>query len=215
MSAPAVDVVSLLRAQLKGYLETELAARMAGVEVVVFDDFPAPGVKLPERALSIAFPDGAEVSTRYWPPDVFELIPDAPGSTTGRVQYSYGQFSIPVQLDVWARYRDAQVELSRFLNAALYRHPNETLHNDTWPRLGSWPELVLPPPAGLPGVLVFWRFDELNLPITTGSSTQEGEFRVIVPGVVEGYLTSEEAVSLLRTFTLDQGGGDTSELAIP
>jgi hypothetical protein len=64
-------------------------------------------------------------------------------------------------------------------------------------------------------VLVFWRFDELNLPITTGSSTQEGEFRVIVPGVVEGYLTSEEAVSLLRTFTLDQGGGDTSELAIP
>lgn len=215
MAGPMIDVVSILRAQLRAYLEAEAASRLPSTPVVVFEDFPAPGVKLPERALSIAFPEGAEVATRYWPPEPFELTPDAPGSTSGRVQYSFGQFSIPVQLDVWTRYRDAQVELARFLGAALFRHPNETLHNDTWPRLGAWPELVLPPPEGLPGVLVFWRFPRVGLPITTGSSSQEGEFRAIVSGDVEGYLTSEEAVSILRSFTLDQGGGDASTLTTP
>lgn len=215
MGAPAVDVVSVVRAQLKAYLEAELLLRLPSAPCSVLDDFPAPGVTLPERAVSITLPEAVEVSTRYWPPEPFELVPDAPGSSTGRVRYSFGQFELPLQLDVWTRYRAQQVEVVNALRGALHRHPNETLHNDLWPRLGAWPEVVLPPPAELPGVMVFYRVPEVSPPITTGSSTQEGEFRVIMPGTVQGYLTSEEAVSILRTFTLDQGGGDTSELTTP
>jgi len=215
MSAPAVEVVEVVRAQLKAYLETELAARLPSAPVRVFGEFPGPDVELPERAVSIALPDAAEVATRYWPPEPFELTPDSPGSVGGRVQYSFGQFELPVQLDVWTRYPAQRAEVARALRAALFRHPNETLANDSWPRLGAWPELVLPPPAELPGVLVFYRFDEINPPIESSSSSEEGEYRLRLPGTVQGYLTAEEAVSILRTFTLDQGGGDTSELTDP
>lgn len=214
MSSPAVDVVGVVRATLKAYLEAEFPLRLTSAPVVVFDDFPAPGVELPERAVSIALPDAGEVLTRYWPPEPFELTPDAPGSLTGRVVYSFGEFELPVQVDVWTRYRTHQREVVEALRGATHRHPNETLAFDSWPRLGAWPEVVLPPPVELPGVYLYVRLPEINPPAVSGGSTQEGEFRVIIPGVVQGYLTSEEAVSILREFTLDQGGGDTSTLTI-
>lgn len=196
-----MDVVRVVRDRLKAYLDVELASE--GVSVMA--EWPA-GATLPERAVSLVVADEASPEVRYWPPCEFNVIvPADPENPTGRTQYSYGAFKVPLQMDVWTRYPDVRTSLVDRLDRALHRHPNATLANDTWPRLGRWPELALRV-SDLPGCVLFYRLGAVPVPSEGSLQAQEGEYRATFTGHVDGLLTTEESVAILRRFSVSLDG---------
>lgn len=200
-----IDITRAARSRLKTYLAAEYA--LASQAVVVSEEWPNPNAELPERAVTVVIAEGAVPEVVYWPPAEFNLIVASPGATTGTTQYSYGKFKLPIQLDVWARYSDALSQLAALTQGLLHRHPNETLANDTWPRLHRWPELVLRE-VSLPGFLLYYRFPDLFVPQESGMAAQGEEYRLTLTGTVEGLLTTEEAVAVLRNLSVTLSDDD-------
>lgn len=198
-------VLDAVRTLLGTYLTAEFAA--GDDDVVVLTEWPNPAAALPPKCVCITVAEGTEALVKFWPPAEFRLIPDAGDAPiSGRVQYTYGKFTLPMQLDAWAQYPAQRSVLAGRLLKLLFRHPNETLHNDTWPRLGAWHELVLRDES-LPGFLVYYRFNAVPVPVDGGRTSQEGEYRLLFTGTAEGFFTSEEAVALMRTLTIQLDAG--------
>lgn len=197
-----IDVVSAARTRLKAYLDAEFAADVA--PPVVLDRWPNANASLPERAVSLVVAEGAVPEVRYWPPAEFNLVlPADPTAATGTVQYSYGKFKLPLQLDVWAQHDAVRTQLAQRLQDLLHRHPYETLTPapDSWPRLRRWPELALRE-TSLPGFVLYYRFPDLFVPQESGEAAQGEEYRLTLTGTVEGLLTTEEAVAILRNLSV-------------
>lgn len=204
------DVSADTRATLAAWLRTVLPGLLPAFPVVVREEFPGPSEELPERCVSVVCVD-APPEVRFWPPLEWDPpVPVAPGSPTGTVRYSWGRFTVGLQLDVWARYPAALRELVAVLDDALHRHPQVTLPGgDGWPRPSRWHELTLA--AGtLPGAVVYYRFPPGQPPTETGEAAQAAEHRVTWAGTAQGLLTTEESCAILRTFTLTETVGESA-----
>lgn len=212
------DVLEDVRLTLAAYLrDPTLGLQVAYGDpatkaVTILDDWPNPRATLPDRAVSVVVPDQPP-DVRYWSPAVFELTEDAPASVTGRVKYSFGRFKVAMQLDVFAKYRPDRRDLLAALNPVLHRHPQVTLPGgDGYARPARWHELSRLS-IGLPGALIVYRFDDVQVLPDDGGTTQSSEFRATLMGSAWGLLTTEEACGILRAINLGMTVADTSGTA--
>lgn len=196
------DLIQKTRARLAAWIAAEMPT-VLGDTVVVREDFPAPNEELAERTVTVLAVEQAP-EVRYWPATEFEVTPhdlSDPDDHAATVKYSYGSFKCYLQVDVWARYPDVRSRMLAALDDVLHRQLAVPGGPD-WPQPTRWHELALEV-DGLPGVVVYFRFDPGQPPIDIGTTAQAAEYRASWTGTAQGLLTTEEACNIIRQIVID------------
>ena len=132
------------------------------------------------------------------------------------VNYHYGEWNLPMQMDLWAKSKPALIDLQRRVYDAVHRFPTETIPPSYYddgqvpplPELDGWYELVLQS-TELLGTLVCYRFNE-DEQLEMEDSVEAQEYRFSWRGTSDGFYVAQKNLPLVKALILTLNNEQTT-----